>query len=166
MFCPKCGKGEQTPNAYCRACGEWLPDISNLHRRGGVKLPPEKRLRIMLVFNLLSAIFALISAIALIASIIGKDEPSPGVIIGISFCFAITVWQIISFIFTFQLRQELKRRRQGFQGSNNQLGAAKPNDNALPPADTSQLVRPFTSVTENTTLQLEQIPNKSTGKFD
>src|SRR5215208_6070116 len=28
MFCPKCGKGEQAPDSYCRSCGEFLTDFS------------------------------------------------------------------------------------------------------------------------------------------
>ncbi|MEP6923631.1 MAG: hypothetical protein ABI954_04125 [Pyrinomonadaceae bacterium] len=164
MFCPKCGKGEQIPNAYCRACGEWLPDVNNLSRHGRVKLPPEKRLKITLIFNLLSAIFAIISAIVLITSF--PDDRLPGVAIAIPLCLAITAWQIVGFILTFQLRQDLKRRRQGFQASSNQLNTSESSDNALPPANTSQFVRPFASVTENTTSLLEPIQKKTTNKFD
>lgn len=29
MFCPKCGKGEQAPDSYCRSCGEFLTDFSS-----------------------------------------------------------------------------------------------------------------------------------------
>ena len=28
MFCPHCGKAEQTPDSYCRSCGQFLADYS------------------------------------------------------------------------------------------------------------------------------------------
>ena len=28
MYCHKCGAANQSANAYCKSCGEWLPNLN------------------------------------------------------------------------------------------------------------------------------------------
>lgn len=159
MFCSNCGKGEQTPNAYCRNCGEWLFDVNSLSKRGrrGIfKQTPEKRLRMIFAINLFSAVFALAITFALIKTFAQNATP-PAIAMAIAFSVVIAAWQIVGAITAFQLRREMLRRRS--QPQTNQLdGVHTTNDGALPAADTSQFVRPQrASVTESTTELLEPV---------
>jgi hypothetical protein len=65
MFCPICGADSQRPKAYCRRCGEWLPDIKG---RTGIAFggeTPQQNVFTGLFINALSTLAALFSAIAL-----------------------------------------------------------------------------------------------------
>ena len=59
MFCPKCGKGEQAPDSYCRNCGEFLVDATDdaslMNRMLGIS-NPEKQLKFALTVDLVTAI--------------------------------------------------------------------------------------------------------------
>ncbi len=48
VFCPKCGIEGQQANAYCKRCGEWLPDMTGKQSRidviGGKT--PEQKLKV------------------------------------------------------------------------------------------------------------------------
>jgi uncharacterized membrane protein YvbJ len=59
MYCPNCGKGEQTAGTYCRNCGEFLHDFSGnsyliSKLLGGSK--PETQVNVNLVINLVTSI--------------------------------------------------------------------------------------------------------------
>ena len=42
MFCPKCGKSEQSPETYCRQCGNYLQDYTKPAKRENT---PEQHLK-------------------------------------------------------------------------------------------------------------------------
>jgi hypothetical protein len=106
MYCPNCGNPDQNPNAYCRRCGQWLIDQkTGSHPRNA----PEDRMKVMIVFNGLSALFALVSAIVLYATYLGKPEAKWSIYVAGAFCSVIAVHQTISFFFALSL---LLRRRQ------------------------------------------------------
>ena len=61
MYCSTCGADSQTAKAYCKRCGEWLPDIKG--RRGiafGGETPQQ---------NLFTGLF--MSALSMVAALIG-----------------------------------------------------------------------------------------------
>jgi hypothetical protein len=101
MFCPYCGAGDQSPNAYCRRCGEWLTNMKSRTKRN--TSTPEERMTVMTVFNGLSALFALVSAIALYATYLGKPEAKWSIYVAGAFCCIIAVHQSISFAFALDL---------------------------------------------------------------
>jgi hypothetical protein len=146
MFCTHCGAGEQSNKAYCKRCGKWL----------GAS-PPEKQLIVMLVFNLLSALFGAASALALFASYLGTTAAKPAVYVAATFCIIISVYQTISFFFTLSLMLRGKKARTDTQqvkelkrpGYSPSLEAAK----------TGGLVD-IPSVTENTTSLLEPVARR------
>lgn len=49
MFCPNCGKADQTTDAYCRNCGAFLTDFSSdaslISRILGANTPDRNRLQ-------------------------------------------------------------------------------------------------------------------------
>ena len=84
MFCPKCGKSEQTPNTYCRTCGDFLPDFSKKQGQAVGGNTPEEQIRTTLFFNLITAVIAITMAILLYAThwgTEGKDAATIAVIV-------------------------------------------------------------------------------------
>lgn len=159
MFCPKCGKGEQSPNAYCRACGEWLPDLTKRGIKSFGGDSPEESLKISLTLSAMTTVVAFILAIMLYINYFGKPGVSGIIYITAAFLLAIAGWQASNFYVGIKLSRNLARRRSGnFTAQSNELNSASQANTALPSADTSQFVRPAASVTENTTELLESVP--------
>jgi hypothetical protein len=146
MYCPNCGNPDQNPNAYCRRCGLWLVDqkSGSSHPRNA----PEDRMKVMIVFNGLSALFALVSAIVLYATYLGKPEAKWSIYVAGAFCSVIAVHQTISFFFALSL---LLRRRQARMDAARSTGSIE--DKIVLPlsgAQTGQIID-APSVTEKTT---------------
>lgn len=164
MFCPKCGKDEQMPESYCRACGEWLPDLAKRGRKSFGGDSPEESLNISLFLSAITSIAALLLAVWLYAAYFGKPGV-PGIIyVTAAFLLAIAGWQASNFYVGIKLSKNLARRRKGnFADRSNELNNAPQASAGLPAADNSQFVRPTArSVTENTTELLEAVPRKRT----
>jgi hypothetical protein len=138
MYCSNCGTPEQTAKTYCRKCGKWIGTGA-----------PEERMTVMIVFNLLSAIFGAAAAIALYLTYFGDKTAKWSVYVAATFCLIISVYQTLSFFFALNLRSRLK---QG-QASSTELGSKDVRE--LPEADASMFVQ-SRSVTENTTELLER----------
>jgi len=140
MFCTSCGASEQSSKTYCRKCGKWI----------GIA-PPDERLNVMIVFNALSALFGIASAIALWMTYVGTVGAQWSIYVAFTFCLVISVYQILSALFALNLRRRLK---QGQKREVAELRGGRAT-NELPPADVSNFV-PVTSVTESTTELLER----------
>src|SRR6266404_5499361 len=113
MFCPNCGAADQSPNAYCKRCGEWLADKKSFGGRGASK--PEQRMTSMIVFNGLSALLALFSAIALYATYLNTPEAKWSVYVAGACCLVIAIHQMISMAFALELKLRLKRSHNNAQ---------------------------------------------------
>ena len=153
MFCPNCGAADQSPNAYCKRCGEWLADKKSFGGRGASK--PQERITAMVVFNGLSALLALFSAIALYATYLNTPEAKWSIYVAGAFCFVIAVHQMVTLSFALELKLRLKRGHTGAGPA-----VAAPADEgvaALGSGQTTQFVD-ARSVTENTTELLEAVP--------
>ena len=157
MFCPACGAADQSSNAYCKRCGEWLTDKKSFGGRGASK--PEQRITSMIVFNGLSALLALFSAIALYATYLNTPEAKWSVYVAGACCFVIAIHQMISMGFALELKLRLKR---GQSDAGQQAIISQPGDvvAALSSGKTTQFVQPPV-VTENTTELLEGVPRLS-----
>jgi hypothetical protein len=153
MFCPKCGADSQSPNAYCKRCGEWLADQNSFGGRGASK--PEARMNAMIVFNGLSAVLALVSAIALYATYLNTPEVKWSVYVAGACCFVIAIHQMISLAFALELKLRLKRGQA--DGGQSNLPEAANSVASLGSGKTTQFVG-APGVTENTTELLEAVP--------
>jgi hypothetical protein len=156
MFCPNCGAADQNSNAYCRRCGEWLADPKSTRSHGAKT--PEDRMKTILVFSGLNAVFALVSAIALYATYLGTPEAKWSVYLAGAFSLVIAVHQTVSFSFAFQLMQKLKRGRAGTGRSLESKAEGDPV--LLGSAETAPIIN-APSVTENTTDLLESSPRRN-----
>lgn len=160
MFCPRCGAGNQTANAYCKRCGDWLPELKRGSRVAFGGETPQQNILTGLVMNALSAVVALFSAIALYATYLGTDEAKWSIYLAAAFCLCIAGWQLSSFVVGLKLRRRLNRAREGVEVQS-QLDEAWTSP-ALPPADMSNFVR-APSVTENTTELLQPLDHPPQG---
>ena len=166
MFCPNCGKAEQTLNTYCRQCGEFLPDHNDRKKNftmGGNT--PEEQIRVNLILNFLSGTVSFILAILLYAVFWNKPETSPVIYLVAAFLLAMCGWQFSTFRVGLKLKKTFDRRKSGdeientMQAEKNVFQSVKTKD-LLPEADFTDIV-PRT-VTENTTKHLsEKISKKS-----
>ena len=154
MFCPNCGAGSQTANAYCKRCGDWLPNLKRRSRAAFGGETPQQNIFTGLFLSALSAAVALFSAIALYATYLGTDEAKWSIYLAAAFCLCIAGWQLSSFVVGLKLRSRLKRAHAGEQDDSS-LAEAEASP-ALPPADMSNFVR-AQSVTENTTELLQPL---------
>jgi hypothetical protein len=153
MFCSNCGAADQSPNAYCKRCGEWLADKKSFGGGGGSK--PEERMTVMIVFNGLSALLALFSAIILYATYLNTPEAKWSVYVAGACCLVIAIHQMVSLAFALELKLRLKR---GHTDAGPAI-ASKADDSvaALGSGKTTQFVD-AKSVTESTTELLEAVP--------
>jgi uncharacterized membrane protein YvbJ len=74
MFCPSCGADGQAANAFCKRCGDWLPEFKRRSSAFGGETP-QQNVFMGLFMSALSAVVALFSAIAL------SPQSSPGSVI-------------------------------------------------------------------------------------
>ena len=107
MFCPRCGKAEQLPEAYCRQCGLFLPDLSKpaKHER-----PPEEHLKANTVLSVLTIATSFILAILLYAFFGFRENTHPLIYVVAGLLLGMGGWHIQTFIRTQQLKKQWKRR--------------------------------------------------------
>src|SRR5919106_5204554 len=136
MFCPNCGKGEQTPDSYCRSCGDFLVSTANstslLSRILGIS-NPEKQVKFTLTIDLVTAIvsglllFFLMGYFDGMASKTGLPTP-PIVYLVYVFLGLVCAWQLLSFTVGTTYRKKLGAgKRTGVlpdQGDKHSLPAA------------------------------------------
>lgn len=146
MFCSTCGAGDQSPNAYCKRCGQWLADQKP-------RRTPEEKMKAMLVLGGLSAMFALFSAIILFASI-GTPHAKTAMLLAGAFCSVIAVRQTILVILAIQFKQRFKR---GGGDSKRTIELETGSSvTALGSDETTEFIN-ARSVTENTTELLDAV---------
>jgi len=157
MYCSNCGAEAQLANAFCKRCGEWLPDMKAKSRVAFGGETPQQNIATGLFMSAMSAVAALISAIALYATYLGSGDAKWSVYLAAAFCLCIAGWQASSFAVTMKLRKRMKKSRE--VSSTSQLtGDNTPP--ALKAGDFSAFVNTPT-VTENTTELLEPVGNKA-----
>lgn len=148
IFCPHCGTGKQTANAYCKRCGAWLPNINSQGRPKFGGQTPQQNLFTSLFMSALSALVALFSAIALYVTHHGTVA-NWSVYLAAAFCICIAGWQLTIFLVGLKLRRRLMRGHSRLELE------SEPTSPALPPHTASNFIK--ASVTENTTELLQPV---------
>ena len=170
MFCPNCGKDEQTPDTYCRNCGEFLADFSNkfslINKVLGISTP-EKQVNVNLTINLVTAIASSLLLVFLngyFDALYTRTQVSPPPIIYLVYLFLglVAVWQFLSFIIALNLKSKLSGGKSGkistdLSANENAISSAQAKE-FLPPVDIKNIVP--AGVTENTTKILDKVSRK------
>ena len=150
MFCPKCGKADQTENTFCRQCGNFLPDFDKLKRR---EIPPEEHLKANSVLNIMTAIASLTLAILLYVFFLGKENTPVIIYITAGFLTAMFAWQVQVFVRNLKLKKQIiSPKRAEDKESPKEIDTFQTKE-LLNEADFKDIV-PI-SITENTTRQLK-----------
>jgi len=146
MFCSNCGKGEQTPDSYCRSCGEFLTDpaskYSLMNRLLGISRP-EKQFNLTLVIDLVTSIVSGLLMVFLMGYFDGRYQrtgvpASPIVYLVYCFLGLVSAWQLLSFVIGLKLKTKLGgAKKSGLPTSQTTKATASlggPAQPALPPA--------------------------------
>lgn len=170
MFCPNCGKSDQTPDSYCRSCGEFLTDFSAkayLIKRllGGSN--PRAQVRVNLVIN---AVTALVSSLLLgflnghYDALRDRTGEAPPRVIYLVYIFLglVMVWQFLGLVVNMRLKKKLDGRGKGGPPDAPAAGGgdlqSRHTQRSLSPGDPG-LNRPE-SVTQHTTKILKTPPRE------
>ena len=158
MFSPKCGKGEQTPDSYCRSCGDFLIGAANstslMTRILGIS-NPEKQVKFTLTIDLVTAIVSGLLLFFLMGYFDGAyaktGVPAPPIVYLVYiFLGFVSLWQLLSFTVGTAYRKKLTAAKK------TALSQDQPDARgSLPPADVKNVVA--NSVTEQTTRNLDKV---------
>ena len=156
MFCPKCGKGDQTADSYCRSCGEFLIGPAQhtllMNRILGIT-NPEKQVKFTLTIDLVTAIvsgFLLFFLMGYFDAVHDKTGATTPPIVYLVYIFLglVSAWQLLSFTVGTTYRKKLNAAKKALDQTD-----ARPS---LPEADQRNVVA--NSITEQTTHNLDKLP--------
>ncbi len=157
MFCPNCGKADQKENAYCRSCGEFLPDLSKNSQLVFGGNTPQQTANIISGISLIAFLLSLFAGWWLYATRFNM----PAVIyLAAAVLICNAIWHACNFFMVQKLVKRFKPNREKSDSQNEIAEDKVSQQKSLPTADLSNVV-PIT-VTENTTKHLfEKINRKS-----
>jgi hypothetical protein len=171
MFCPKCGKGEQAPDSYCRSCGEFLTDFSAksylINRLlGGAS--PKSQIKLNLAINVatgLASAFLLGFLNGHYDAMFEKTGEAPPKVIYYVYVFLglVFLWQLLGFF----INTKLLKRLYGEKKKAPPAAEPAADPKAVAPPPTQRSLEPGQhdpagpdSVTQHTTKRLDKIPRK------
>jgi hypothetical protein len=158
MFCPKCGKGDQSADSYCRSCGDFLigpaQHTSLMNRLLGIT-NPEKQVKFTLTIDLVTAIvsgFLLFFLMGYFDAVHDKTGATTPPIVYLVYIFLglVSAWQMLSFTVGTTYRKKLNAAKRTLD----QTGAQP----VLPETDHKNVVA--NSITEQTTRTLDKVPRR------
>ncbi len=157
MFCPGCGNADQQPESYCRQCGIFLPDLTKPAKQ---PTPPEQHVTANLILSAMTIVACFTLAILLYVMLGFRSDTHPLIYATAAVLIAMGAWHIQTFWRAILLRKHFKKMKRP--------SAEERADTGKLPADTSRLLKTpdvsdfvHSSVTEDTTRHLDEIPRKS-----
>jgi hypothetical protein len=153
MFCPKCGKADQSPETYCRQCGTFLPDLSKPTKQ---HVPPEQHVKVNSVVSVMTIVTCFTLAILLYVFLGFRESTHPLIYLTSGLLLAMGVWHIQTLIRGLMLRKHFKKQKQS-----QDVIIDKPvtTDKLLEQPDFENMVP--ASVTDHTTRHLSETKPKS-----
>lgn len=148
MFCPKCGKADQSPETYCRQCGVFLPDLSKPFKQ---IIPPEQHLKVNTVVSAMTVVVCFMLAI-LLYSILGFRSGTHWLIyLTAGMLLAIGTWHVQSLWRSILIRRHFRKNKRPEEKA---ISGAVTTDKLLEQPDFENMVP--ASVTDHTTKHLTE----------
>jgi hypothetical protein len=153
MFCPKCGKSDQSPETYCRQCGTFLPDFDKGLRKA---TSPQEHLKINSVFSVMSAAGSLTLVVLLHYFFTGREGTPILIYATTGFLTTMAAWQIQTFWRTQLLKKHFQQPVNQPADSSHEVlpNSPKITNKLLDEADFENAVPP--SVVENSARQFAE----------
>ena len=151
MFCPKCGKSDQTAETYCRQCGVFLPDLSKPAKKGQT---PADHVLANLVLNAMTVVASFTLAILLYTFVAFRADThwliylTSGVLLAMGCWHTQTLWRSIL------LRRHFKNLRRESENQAELTGTGVSTDRHLSAPDFENVIP--ASVTDRTTRHLDE----------
>ncbi len=154
MFCPKCGKSDQSPETYCRQCGVFLPDLSKSLKSGQT---PEDHVKANTVLSIMTIVVSFTLSILLWWMLSFRDDAHPLIYVTAGLLIAMGCWHIQTLWRTLLLKKHLKNNKRH---SNVEIESEMAStDKLLEQPDFENMVP--ASVTDHTTKHLSETKIKS-----
>lgn len=164
MFCPNCGAGGQKKEAYCRSCGEFLPDFDKIRTRGFSAKTPEENIKSTLFLSSFSSVLSIGMAIVLYVTFIGIEDVPSVIFLAAALFIVIGIWQMINVFTGVKLKNQISKRRtvgDEIEAEEIYINPTKPRE-LLNEPDFENIVP--ASVTEKTTTNLAEKIKSSQSK--
>ncbi len=148
MFCSKCGAPDQSPDAYCRTCGEWIIDPTALSRRNPFNpITREEQLTKIRTLQLVGAGLSITSATILLAFLFGNLDRGL-LFVALACSIVVAVYQFADIYLGYKVGKTLPRppEHQSFE----EVPAE------LEPSPTTRRLQTHVSVVEGTTELLDR----------
>ena len=146
MFCPKCGKPDQSPESYCRGCGTYLPDLTKPVKGPA---PPEQHVTANIVLSSMTIFTSFTLAILLWSTLAFRPDTHPLIYVTAGLLGAMGCWHVQTLWRTILLRKHLKNSKPSRE---NELETNVTKGKLLDQANFENIVP--TSVTNRTTKHL------------
>ena len=154
MYCPKCGKADQSPETYCRQCGVFLPDLSKPLKTGHT---PQEHVTANIVLTSMTIVVAFTLAILLWTILGFRGNTHPLIYATAGLLFAMGIWHIQTLWRMLMLRKHFKK---GKRAQDIEIhGGTVDTDKLLEPSDFENMVP--ASVTDRTTKHLAESKHRS-----
>lgn len=154
-FCPHCGANKQNANNYyCTRCGGDLPNGKTLARR----ITPEQSMNMLLVFDLLTVVLCLFSAVALCVTYLQAGNAQWSIYVAVASALVIAAYQGTSLFIELNLRRRFKRAARADCPANETEEAQRAALLDNPETASSLAAR---SISESTTERLNLLPRRS-----
>ncbi len=157
MYCPRCGKPDQTPESYCRQCGVYLPDPFKPAKKTAT---PAEHVQANLVLNALTVITCFVLAGLVYGFLAFRDDTHILIYVTAGFLVAMGCWHTQTLWRSILLRRHFRKQERAEGSVSVQIDGTVQTDRVLQPADMSDLVQ--ASVTERTTRDLAATGTRST----
>ena len=151
MFCPKCGKADQSSETFCRQCGVFLPNLAKLFK---TETPPADHLKSNTVLAVMTILASFTMAALLYIFLRSGLEAHPVIYASLGIFIAIGAWHVQTLIRTRKLKNQFERQVPLAGPPTINVVEARPTGKMLDPADLQDVVP--ASVTENTTRNLQE----------
>ena len=151
MFCPKCGKSDQTAETFCRQCGTFLPDLDKPLKK---ETPPEENIKVNTVLSMMTVIVCFTLAILLYIFLGFRDSTHPLIYATAGLLLAMGGWHIQTFIRTRMLKKQWKAMKPKTENESSTAFESISTDKLLEQANFENVVPP--SVTDHTTKHLAE----------